>query len=284
MPKYVIVAESGADVPSDLVKRYDITVVPMHVALGENEFNDGEVSATQIFSHFEKTHQLPLTSGCTPMDFTKAFARLHEENPEATIIHLAYSAVTTCSYESALAAAEGYDCIKHYDTQAVSIGQAAIVLSVAEYLEKNPQVDFEELDSVIKDRIEKARMAFIPETLTYLHAGGRLSNLAFLGAQILRIRPLVEILDGKLTATKKYRGSMIKVVAKMIQDYFDRIAFDKEHIFLAYAPGLSGEVKAFVEEHMRGFGFKHISWMQTGSVISSHSGPRAFGVVGFSVS
>jgi DegV family protein with EDD domain len=284
MPKYVIVVESGADVPKELVERYGISVVPMHFALGEAFIDDGDLTVEEVFAYFETTHKLPQTSGCMPKDFAKVFESIHESSPEATILHLGYSAVTTCSFESALVAAQEYDCIKHYDTKAVSVGQAAVVLSIAEFLEKNPQVDFEELDGVIKDRIERIRMAFVPDALTYLHAGGRLSNLAFLGAQILKIRPLIEILDGKLTATQKYRGSKIKVVSKMLQDYLGRIVWDKDHIHLAYSPVLSQEIKDFAEEHLRHFGFRRISWMQTGCVVSCHGGPGVFGVIGYSAS
>jgi DegV family protein with EDD domain len=281
MPKYVIVVESGADVPPELVERYGITVVPMHFALGEDFINDGELTVEEVFAYFETTHKLPLTSGCSPRDFAKAFKGIHEKNPEATIVHLGYSAVTTCSYESALVAAQEYDCIKHYDTKAVSIGQAAVVLSIAEYLDENPEADFEEVDAVIKDRIERVRMAFTTDALTYLHAGGRLSNLAFMGSQILKIRPLIEILDGKLTATRKYRGSYLKVVSKILQEYLERITWDKEHIHLAYSPGLKQEIKDFAEGYFKRFGFKRISWMKTGCVVSCHGGPGIFGVIGF---
>jgi fatty acid-binding protein DegV len=77
---------------------------------------------------------------------------------------------------------------------------------------------------------------------------------------------------------------MIRIIPKMLQDRFDKIAYDKEQIFLAYAPGLTREIREFAEKHIKGFGFKRISWMQTGCVVSCHGGPGVFGVIGFAAS
>jgi DegV family protein with EDD domain len=281
MTKYIIVAESGADIPPELAERHHIFIAPMHLLLGKTMIDDGAMPVHEVFSHFERTRELPKTSGSTPSDFEKVFDEIHGQNPEATIIHLAYSAVTTCSYESAVAAAKGRDYVRHYNTENVSIGQGMVVLSVAEFIEQNPQVGLEQLDDFIKDRISRARLAFLPSILTYLHAGGRLSNLAFMGAQILKIRPLIEIVEGKLVATKKYRGSMISMARKMIEDYLGSTSLEKKRLILAYSSGLGPDTRTMAEEMVGRLGFENVSWMQTGCVVSSHAGPGAFGIAGF---
>ena len=280
MSKYVLLVESGADVTPELAEQHNIRIVPMHVYLGETSIRDGEVPVEDVFSFFDKTHILPKTSGCMPSDFSKVFDEIHAEYPKATIIHLAYSAVTTCSYESAMSAAEGRDYVKHYDTKNVSIGQAMIALSVAAFLERNPEVTYNELDQVIQDRINRARMAFMPEALDYLHAGGRLSNIAFISARTLKFKPLIEVVEGKLIATKKYRGSMKAAVGKMIHSYLESTPLNKDFLYLVYSPGLSQDIKILAEKLVRDFGFKKYRWLKTGCVVSSHGGPGAFGVAG----
>jgi DegV family protein with EDD domain len=282
MPKYVIVVESGADIPSHLAKHHGISIVPMHLTFGGKVFDDGELSAQDIFAHFDKTRELPQTSGSTPSDFSKVFDEIHEADPEAEIIHLAYSASTTCSYESALAASRGRSYVHHFDTKNVSAGQAVIVLGIAEYIAENLDVGLERLKEVIKDRIDRLRMTFMPCDLRYLRAGGRLSNASYLGAQLLRVRPLIEVLDGRLTATRLYRGSMRKAARKMIEDFLKGVSLNSPRVFLLNSFGLDHEIKAMAEKSIRESNCKHMGWLQPGCVVSVHCGPGGLGIVSLS--
>ena len=281
MTKYVLLAESGSDITPEYAAEHNIRIVPMHVILGDAEYNDGALTLEEIFAYFDATGLLPKTSACTPFDYTKAFDEIHERFPEALILHLAYSAITTSSYESALSAAEGRDYVRHYDTKNVSIGQGAVVMRVSEFLEKNPEAELETVEAVIMDSIKRVRMVFLPFTLAYLHAGGRLSNLAFIGSQLLKIRPLVEILDGKLVATKKFRGSMLASSRKLFTEYLEEHTVDKDYLILMYANSCNEEIKNMSEGIAREAGFKEVVWMRTGGVISSHGGPDAFGFTCF---
>lgn len=202
MRKYVLLAETGADIPSDIVKRYEIEIVPMHVSFGDITRDDGSFPTEEIFSFYQKTGTLPKTSGCTPHDFEIVFDRIHAQYPESHILHLAYSAVTTCSYQSALIAAEGRDYVTSIDTMHVSAGQTLVVLSMARYLEANPDCSLQEAIRTAESLSHRCRMGFFPGDLVYLKAGGRVSNAAYLGAKILSLNPLIEMTNGKLVATK----------------------------------------------------------------------------------
>ena len=280
MPTYVIVAESGADIPPHLAQRYNISIVPMHVSLGNETFEDGAISVEEALTFYDKTKQLPTTSGCTPADFAKVFDRIHQENPEALIIHLAYSAVTTISFESALTAAQGRDYVHHFDTKTVSLGQAMVVLSIAEHIAENPDIELDELKRVIAQRIAGSHLGFLPGDLSYLRAGGRLSNASFLGAQLLKVAPFVELVNGKLVATKMYRGPMLKIAQKMAEEFIRKAKFDSRYFYLLSSPGLKSDVIDAVEALMERLGVKHAGWLQPGCVVACHSGPKAFGIVG----
>ena len=281
MSHVLLVAESGCDLTPELAKENGVTIVPMHVTFGGETLDDGAFPVSRMFEHYQTTRDLPRTSGCTPHDFEVVFERLLAEHTDAQILHLAYSACTTCSMHSAVLAAEGNGRILSMDTKSVTAGQGAIVLRVAAFLREHPEATLEEAADCAGRAIEAVRMAFFPGDLDYLRAGGRVSNAAYLGAKILGLHPLIEIDDGKLISTKKYRGSMARVVKKLAGEYALQQGLDRKEIYLIYGQGLDEALRGEVEEIMRGQGFEQIRWVETGCVIAAHSGPGAFGIAGF---
>ena len=282
MKKIILVAESGSDITKELAAKYGIHVVPMHVAFDDVTEDDGTFPAERIPEHYRNTGRLPKTSGSTPEDFIKAFDELHEKYPEAQILYLAYSAITTCSYQSAVIASEDRDYVTMIDTKQVSVGQAAVVVKVAEILAENPDMTVAQAAEEAVKVLSRAHMCFLPDNLEFLRAGGRVSNAAYLGSRILGIHPCIEILDGKLTATKKYRGKMVKVAAQLIKDYADEYKLNRDRIWFIYTVGLSDEVHASVEAAAKECGFKEIVKVQAHGVITTHGGPAAFGIAGLS--
>ena len=281
MKNIVIMAESGSDLTKELAKEFDIEVVPMHVTFENESLDDGSFSVEKIVDYYENTGKLPKTSGSTPEDFTKAFNRVHQKYPNAKILYIAYSAVTTVSYASAKIASEGLDYVYMMDTKQVSIGQGMIVYYVAKYLNEHPDVTIEALMDITNDYINRMNMCFMPDNLEFLKAGGRVSNVAFLGARILGLHPVIEIIDGKLTATKKYRGKMTKVVGRLISEYSQQWNIDRNVVWFVYTIGTSAEVKQAMEEAAKAYGYKQIVWIQANGVITTHGGPAAVGFAGF---
>lgn len=282
MSKIILVAETGSDVTPDLAQQYNIQIVPMHVSFDTDTYDDGAFSVEKIVDYYKETGKLPKTSGSTPDDFIKKFDEIHEKWPEAQILYLAYSAITTCSYQSAAIAAQNRDYVTLFDTKHVSVGQGEIVVSVAQALEQNPEMTMEEALEVATKQGGKARMCFVPDNLEFLRAGGRVSNVAFLGARILGIIPCIEVLGGKLLATKKYRGKMEKVAVQLVKEYTEKYNLDKKVLWLVHTIGLSDEVKARVEAAVTELGYESFRWTQAGGVITTHGGPGAFGLAGFS--
>ena len=280
MSSILLMAESGSDITPEVAKAYGVAIVPMHVAFGGETRDDGSFPVTEMFEHYAKTRDLPRTSGCTPHDFEKAFERVRKEHPDKQILHLAYSACTTCSMQSAVIAADGDENILCVDTKHVSAAQGAVVIAMAQYLKEHPDAKLEEAGKKAQEIAQSVRMGFFPGDLDYLRAGGRVSNAAYLGAKLLSLHPLIEILDGKLMSTKKYRGSMAKVVAKLADEFSENLDPEKE-LYLVYGAGLDEAVMRDVERIVEEKGFMKHSWVQTGCVIAAHSGPGSFGIVGF---
>ena len=281
MKNIVIVAESGSDINQELAKEYDITIVPMHVSFHDNTLDDGSFPIAQIFDFYQKTGELPKTSGCTPNDFEKVFDELHSQYPQAHILYLAYSSVTTCSYQSATIAAYGRDYITMVDSRQVSLGHGAIVMEVAKRLMENPNISLIELVAYANDCIQRAHMCFLPNDLEYLKAGGRVSNMAYIGAKLLHLHPVIEIIDGKLKATKKYRGKLMRVACQMLMDYTEMYQLHKDCLWMIYTFGLAEDIKKEMEAMAKTLGYQSIIWVQANGVITTHAGPSSIGFVGF---
>lgn len=282
MSSIIVIAETGSDVTKELASQYGIEIVPMHVSFDTETYDDGAFPVEKIRDYYKETGKLPKTSGSTPEDFIKMFDKVHQEHPESQILYLAYSAVTTCSYQSAVIAAEDRDYVTILDTKQVSVGQGYIVVTVAQIIQENPDMSIEQAVEVAKNLIANANMCFVPDNLEFLRAGGRVSNAAFIGSKLLNIHPCIELLDGKLIATKKYRGKMTKVAASLVKDYAEKYNLKRDCIWFVYTIGLSDEVRDSVEEAAKECGFEKTQWIQAGGVITTHGGPAAFGLAGFS--
>lgn len=281
MKNIYIVTETGGDLMKSDIERYGIEVVPMHVQMEGKSYNDGEFPVAEIFESYRRTKDLPKTSATSPYEYKEAFDRIMAQNPDAQIIHLAYSAITTASYHNAVLASNDMDNVTHIDTKQVSGGLRAIVVKMAKFIEDNPDVTPQQLKNYGEILARKCKFAFFPGDLEYLKAGGRVSNAAYLVASMLNLKPLIEMIDGKLVGTKKYRGSNDRVFVKFLDEYLAHNSFEKDSFFMVCSPGLADTVKKQLEEVAAKYGYKEITWVPTGCVIATHAGPGAFGVGGF---
>ncbi len=282
MGKIILVAESGADIPPELAESYDIHIVPMHVSFGNETKDDGTFPVEEIFAFYGQAGAIPKTSGSTPEDFTAVFDDIHHRWPEAQILYLAYSAVTTCSFQSAQIAAEGRSYVTSLDTKKASAGQCAIVICMAQLLKEHPEWNITEAVAAAENLIARAQMCFIPDDLEYLRAGGRVSNAAALCGKLLGIHPLIEFQDGCLKVVRMLRGKLSKLAPQLVTDYAEKRDLEKNEIWLVWSPGFPQELREPVERSAWACGFQKVSWIKTGGVIATHGGPGAFGVIGFS--
>lgn len=281
MNPIILVAETGSDITPELAAQYQIQIVPMHVTFEDKTLDDGAFPVEDICDYYQATRKVPKTSGSTPEDFNVVLDEIHAKWPEAQVLYLAYSAVTTCSYQSALIASTDRDYVTSFDTKHVSIGQGSIVVSMAQALQENPEMSMEEAVEKAKDLSARARMCFLPDNLDFLRAGGRVSNVACLGSRILSLHPCIEVLDGRLMATKKYRGKMEKVAAQLIEEYTEKNNLERDCLWMVYTIGLDDSVRRSAEAAAEKCGFKRVRWIQAGGVITTHGGPAAFGIAGF---
>jgi len=281
MNKIILLTESGSDMPENLVKLHNIKVVPMHVIMGDKSYADGSIEVTEVYDYYQRTKKVPSTSATNPEEYEEVYKKVTEENPGCTIIHVGYSSKPSCSYQNSIIASEGMENVYHADALNVTGGLAAIVLKAAALIEKYPEMLPNDIVKNIDTYATKARVSFIPGDLIYLRAGGRVSNAAYLGGTLLQLKPLIEIVNGELVSTRKYRGKIGSVVEKYMKEYINKYQMDKEKIYLIYSLGLEEQIKQRMEQIAKEEGFKEIIWIQAGCMISSHSGPGAIGIAAF---
>lgn len=281
--KIMITAETGSDITKELAEQLGITLIPMHVSMGGETLDDGTFAPEEICAYYKKVGKIPTTSGSTPYDFEMVYDKLFEENPELQILHLAYSAVTTCSYHSCELAIKDKpykNNVRIIDTKHVSVGQCAVVVAVAGWLEANPNATLEEV-AFMADKISgQTKMCFVPDNLDYLRAGGRCSNSAALVGNLLHLHSCIEIIDGRLIARKKYRGKLSKISVLLLREFIEKHCLSKKLVYFINTPYMDETVREALNREAIAMGFEEIKWVKTGCVITCHGGPGAFGIVG----
>ncbi|MFB1083078.1 DegV family protein [Jeotgalibacillus sp. JSM ZJ347] len=280
MPNIILSTESGADLPKDLVEKYNLQVVPMHIIMDGKDYLDGSLPVQDIYDYYDRTKKIPSTTATNIHEYQEFFTSIKEQYPDSTIVHIGYTSQASSSFQNAVIAAEEFENLHLIDALNVTGGLAAVVLYAADLLEKEPDIEPAHLIEKIEAVVPKSKLAFIPGSLEFLKAGGRVSNMASLIGALLKIKPCIELKGGKLVSTKKYRGKMSGATEKLFSDYLKEFDIDREQLYLIYSIGLDEGIKQRMDEVAKENGFENVRWIQAGGMISTHSGPGGFGVAG----
>ncbi|PZX03151.1 DegV family protein with EDD domain [Psychrobacillus insolitus] len=280
MRRIILSTESGADLPKDLVEKHQIQVVPMHIIMDGKDYLDGELSVEKVFDYHSHTKKIPSTTATNVHEYHELFTKIRMNFPDSIIIHIGYTSKASASFQSALIAAEDFEDLFLIDTLNVTGGLGAIVMYAATMLEEEPSISHVHLIEKIESVVPKTMLAFIPGSLDFLRAGGRVSNIAYIGGSLLKIKPCIELKEGKLVSTRKYRGNMSIVAEKLMRDYLKQYDIDRKQLYLIYSIGLDESIKRRMDEIAKETGFQNVTWMQAGAMISTHAGPGGFGIAG----
>lgn len=281
--KILISAETGSDITKELARELGVILIPMHVSMGSETLDDGTFPPEDVCAYYDRTGKVPTTSGSTPYDFESIYDPLFAEDPQLQVLHLAYSAVTTCSYHICELAVEGKpyaDNVRIVDTKHVSVGQCAVVAAVAAWLTAHPEATLDEAAAAAVKIGEQTKMCFVPDNLDYLRAGGRCSNAVALVGNLLQLHPCIEIIDGKLIAGQKYRGQLTKVAPALLKEFMSKHQLNKDHLYFINTPYMNEGVQEALNAEAAALGIRKVTWIKTGCVITCHGGPGAFGIVG----
>lgn len=239
MRSIILSTESGADLPEDMIEKHEIQVVPMHIIMDGNDYLDGTLPVGDIYKYHERTKNIPSTTATNVHEYEEFFASIRNRFPDCAIVHIGYTSKASSSFQNAVIAAEEFEDIYLIDALNVTAGLGAVVLYAADVLEKDPDIKAARLVEKIEVVVPKSRLAFIPGSLEFLKAGGRVSNMGSLIGTLLKIKPRIDLKDGKLMSTKKYRGKMNGASEKLFNDYLQEFDIDREQLYLIYSIALT---------------------------------------------
>lgn len=261
MRRIILSTESGADLPKDLADKHSVQVVPMHVIMEGQDYLDGSLPVEDIYDYYERTKQIPSTTATNSYEYQAFFKKIQTDFPDCIIIHIGYTSKASSSFQNAVSAAEEFDDIYLIDALNVTGGLAAIVMYAVSLVEEDPSIDPVELIEKVQSVVPKSRLSFVPGNLAFLKAGGRVSNFAYIGGALLKIKPRIELIDGKLVSTKKYRGHMSVVSEKLVHDFLTQYTIDKNQLYFQYSIGLDEKIKQRMDEMAKEYGFKNVTWI-----------------------
>ena len=274
-----IISDSTADLPRELIEKYDIQVLPLTVTLGEKSYKDGlEISAKDIFKFYDETKNLPKTSAVSVLEYTEAFTSWVEKGYD--VIHFTISSTMSACYQNACIAAVELGHVWSIDSANLSSGIGLLVVKAAELAAKGESAEV--IAREIAEAKTKVDASFILNQLEFLHKGGRCSSVAALGANLLKLKPCIEVREGKMGVAKKYRGAYEKCALEYVRDRLENNDnIDTKRIFITWA-GLDEKlIKEIHKEVNKCKKFDEIIVNEAGSTITGHCGPGTFGVLYF---
>ena len=279
MPKPVIItADSTVDLSPELKERFQIKIIPLMITLGEDHFMDDGVSFTPLdmYKRYHENGLLPKTSAPGVQEFLEFFTPLVNEGYE--IVHLDISAELSNTFNAARLAAEELEGVYVVDSRMLSTGVGLLAIEGAECRDRGMSAG--EIAEHLESLTGKVSTSFVLDTLEFMWKGGRCTGVAALGANLLKLKPGLEMKDGKLGVYKKYRGNIEKVYEQYIRERLEGKKVRPGHIFVTE----SGEIDPAVIEQMCALakelsGCREVHHTMAGCTVSTHCGPKTLGVL-----
>lgn len=275
-----IIADSTCDLSKDLLERYDISILPLHILLGEEEYLDGvNITPQEIYSWSDQKKTTPKTSAPSLEDAMELMKPYVEEERELVCFSISDD-MSTSGNVMRLAAeelqAEGFVRVINSENLSTGIGLQVIEAAIMAKEGK----DAETIVRYIESLRPFVRASFVVDTLTYLHRGGRCSGLAAMAGGALKLHPRIVVEEGKMKPGRKYRGSMNKVIMSYVTDMEEDLKHaKKDRVFITHS-GCEKELVDEVKAYLHSLGqFDEILETIAGGVISSHCGPGTLGVL-----
>jgi len=273
--RIAISAETTVDLPKDLLKEHEIFTVPFTLLLGEKTYLDGEITPQEIFDYVGKTGKLPKTSAVNEFQYDQHFEKLLNEYDY--VIQFSLASEMSSAYTNACHSAERHPGVVVIDSRSLSTG-IALLCYYAEKLAREGK-PFNEIVSLVNDRINDDQASFILEKVNYLYKGGRCSTLAFIGANLLGLKPQIIVKNGKMAPGKKYRGNIKKATMQYVEDTLTAFSNpDLSQVFITYTTADDDLIDS-VKDRLVKRGFKHIDITRAGGTITCHCGEHCLGIL-----
>ena len=275
--KIKITADSTCDLSEELLRKWNISLIPMHILMGEESLLDGiTVHPADVFAHVQNGGKMPKSAAPNLVEYTDFFAPFAKEYD--AVIHITVGSKFSSCYQNARLASQEFENVSVVDSENICTGQGYLVLRAAKWAADGltPRNICMRLQTLAK----KVELSFVLNQLDYMAKSGRCSGVLAFGANLLSIKPSLAVLDGELKVVKKYRGQLPICVGKYITDQLkDRGDIDTSMVFISSCqprPGCMEAVKAGLKQYGR---FEHVVETDIGTTIGGYSGPGTIGIV-----
>ena len=272
-----ITCDSTCDLTASLYETYRAQPVPLGVSLGDDFRRDGvDIKPQDIYAFAAATGSLPKTSAISVGEYEELFRSLTAQGDP--VIHINLSSELSASHQNACLAAQMVGNVYVVDSRNLSSGSGHLVLLARELADEGKSP--EEIVAALEEARAKLDVSFVLQTLEYLHMGGRCSGVAAFGANLMKLRPEIEVIDGKMQVGHKYRGTMEKTIQAYIRGRLEgRTDIDCRRIFITHSgvpQDIEDKAVALVKELQP---FREVIVTSAGCTISSHCGPNCLGVL-----
>ena len=275
-----IIADSTCDLSKELLEKYNISIIPLHIVLGDKEYKDGlEISPDEIYQWSDTNKEAPKTSAASISDAIDTFEAYLKEYDEIVCFSISSQMSTTINVlRMAAEELDAEDKIHIIDSENLSTGGGLLVIEAAIMASEGKNGN--EIVSSIEQLRPQVRASFIVDTLTFLHRGGRCSGVAALAGGALKLHPKIVVENGAMKPDKKYRGKMASAILTYAKELEPQIKnAKKDRVFLTHS-GCSEEIIQSIYDFLKELNhFDEILITRAGGVISSHCGPGTLGVL-----
>lgn len=277
--KIILSADSTCDLDQELKERYHVHYFPLHIILNEKEYKDNvDITPEEIYQEYYDHKVLPKTAAVNVQEYIDHFRPWVEDGYE--VIHINLGHALSSVYHNCCLAAEELGHIHVVDSCNLSTGTGLLVVAAGKMIEQG--MDAASIAEALRKRAAKCHASFILDTLTFMHAGGRCSSVAALGANILKLKPCIQVdnRDGSMGVGKKYRGTLDRVLVKYVKDELNKHADINTDLMFITHSGIPQEyidlVRKTVDETLE---FKEIHVTKASCTISCHCGPNTLGIL-----
>ena len=273
-----ITSDSTCDL-GKLVEERNIGILPLQVNLGSDSYKDGvDITPQDIFAFVAETKQLPKTAAPSIGDYEEFFKAQLEAGYDE-VIHFNISSKSSGSYNMAKQAAEEFGGkVRVIDSKALSSGQGLLVMRACDLRDAGKSAA--EIEEDVLEARARVNTSFVPDSLDYLHKGGRVSGMVKVAAAAFKIHPLIMMDDGQLVPGKKYKGKMNVLIKQYIEDLKERYpSYDKTRCFVTHSSAEPELVNAAKEKVAELFDFDEVIETVAGSIVTSHCGKGTLGVL-----
>ncbi|MDD3400642.1 MAG: DegV family protein [Eubacteriales bacterium] len=281
MNRVILTADSPCDIGKELQQKYSVKLFPLHILIdGKDYLDDENLDTDMLYDLWQTKKMLPKTAAGSIAEYIDLFSPF--VNDGDSIVHISLGSGLSCSYQNALLASQELKNVYVIDSCSLSTGFGLLVCQAGDRIAQGmgAQQIFEEVSALNM----KNSASFVLDTLEFLHAGGRCSSLASLGANLMSIKPQIKVINekcGSMSVGKKYVGKYDKCVLKyMTQMLEGREDIDLTRVFITHA-GMSDDalIEAAKQKVMSLQNFKELHITRASSTISSHCGPNTIGVL-----